>query len=740
MGRRAEEPAAPPPLRRERGVWSHAVALFLALWAFAAWSGRAEAHAYLVRSEPTAGQVLPYTPEMVRLWFTEAPEPRFTSIQVFSAGGATVQSVAMAVTSDDVNRAIAPLAPLADGAYVIAWRAVSAVDGHESAGSYPIGIGSGPEVEAFLAAATGESVSPEATAERTVLRALTYLSSSLAIGGPAFGLLVLGPALGRHRDWATLLVAPTWNVGAVGVALSAVALGWSIVAQSAESAGLDTVAVLAEGIGSGSPLAVLLGSTRFGQVATGRALGLILLAVAVASTRDARRARPDQALGRRRWAVATMLGAIVPVTVSLNSHGAAQPLATGALGADWLHVVAMGTWVGGLVSLTLTVSRARVSVPDGETFRSFTSAMVERFSPLAAACVGILALSGAWQAWVLVGSVDAMLGTPHGWALLLKLALVGAMLAVAAVNAIYTRPALAREAALARGSGVPVPGAVAVLEAVSGVVEVLMMGVLLVSGALTQLPPAREAFSEATRGTFREVTADGVRLRLRLNPGRPGYNVATLWATDRSGPLPAASARLVVRMTDHEMGETEVRLAPRSDGTLAAGTGVVSMSGTYEIEAIVRRDGRDDVRATFPVIAYDATAIDEVVMAALRQAPTEARALRNPLAATPESLDRGRTIYLQSCAACHGITGKGDGAAAAAIRPPLPDLNAHVPLHPDGELWWFITNGIAGRPMPAWRDALTDDERWDVVNYLRAAFTLADPPSPVATGEGEGVR
>ena len=154
------------------------------------------------------------------------------------------------------------------------------------------------------------------------------------------------------------------------------------------------------------------------------------------------------------------------------------------------------------------------------------------------------------------------------------------------------------------------------------------------------------------------ATVDGVRLRLRLNPGRPGYNVATLWATDRAGALTGVTAsRLVVRMTDHEMGEAEVRLVPRADGSHVAGTGVVAMSGTYEIEAIVRRDGRDDVRATFPAIAYDASAIDEVVLAALRQAPTEARAVRNPLASTPESLDRGRTIYLQSCAACHGITG-----------------------------------------------------------------------------------
>jgi copper transport protein len=708
-------------------------------------TGRADAHAYLSRSEPSAGQLLPYAPEIVRLWFTEPPEARFTTVQVFSSSGATLQTVAMAVTTEDPNRAIAPLAPLPDGAYVIAWRTVSSVDGHETAGSFPIGVGGGPDVEAFLAATTGETFAPEQTSARTALRALTYFGSSLVIGAPVFGLVVLGPVFARRREHASVLVESGWQVGVAGVALSAVALLWSIEAQAADGSGAEPLTIVAEGIGPGSPLAVLIGSTRFGQVAIARAIGLALIGIAFASTRDARRARPDQRVGRRRWGVAVLLGALLPVTVSLNSHGAAQPIESGAILADWLHIVAMGTWVGGLLTLTLTVTRARSVIRDGADYRVFISSMVERFSPLAAVCVATTVVTGAWQTWVLAGSVEAILSTAHGWALLLKLALVVAMLAVAGINLVYTRPALAREAAVAmrerskplvapaeqatdaQASAVAVishtPGATAVLEAVSGVVVVLMIGVLLVSAVLTQLPPSREAYDEATRGTFREATVDGVRLRLRLNPGRPGYNVATLWANDRSGALTEiTSSRIVVRMTDHEMGEAEVRLVPRTDGSYVAGTGAVAMSGTYEIEAIVRREGRDDIRVTFPAIAYAASAIDAGDLAAVRQAPVEARAVRNPLASTPESLDRGRTIYLQSCAACHGITGKGDGAAAAAIRPPLPDLNAHVPLHPDGELWWFITNGIAGRPMPAWREVLTDDERWDVVNYLRAAF------------------
>jgi mono/diheme cytochrome c family protein len=94
-----------------------------------------------------------------------------------------------------------------------------------------------------------------------------------------------------------------------------------------------------------------------------------------------------------------------------------------------------------------------------------------------------------------------------------------------------------------------------------------------------------------------------------------------------------------------------------------------------------------EVRQQGPArISYGVLAIDETGLAVIPQAPPEARAMRNPLASTSDSRDRGRTIYLQSCAACHGISGKGDGAGAATIRPAPPDLNVHVLQHTDGEL------------------------------------------------------
>lgn len=663
---------------------------------------------------------------MIQLWFTEAPEPKYSSVQILTTAGVTVQTVALTVTPEDPNRAAGALAGLTDGAYVVSWRTVSAVDAHESVGSFPIGIGAGPEVEAFLAAAMSGTTVPEATVSRTALRTVTYVGASLALGAMAFGAIVLGPAAAGLRSRGTITVADvgalarsTWRVAVVGLITSVVALAWSVVAQAADGAGTRPIDVVVAGLGSGSPLTVLMAGTRFGQVASARAVGLLLLIAALAAVHDTRRARPDQGAGRRRWAVATLIAALGPVTIGLNSHSAAQTLETGAAVVNWVHLVAMGTWVGGIVTLTVATATARVA---SDARRAVVAALVGRFSPLAAGCVAALSLTGAWQAWLLVGSVDALLGTPHGWALQLKLALVAACLAVAAINLAWTRPRLAKVAISREAGRAPGVGAMDVLAATTGMAQVIMMAVLLVTGTLTQLPPAKEAHIEATRGTFREVTVDGARLRLRLNPGQPGYNVASVWATDRAGPVADASARLVVRMTDHDMGETEVRLIPQESGTFVAGTGVFSMSGTYEVEAIVRRAGSDDVRAIFPEVTYAGVPVEGLALGAVRRAPMDAQALQNPVPFGDDSIGRGRQIYMQSCAACHGVGGKGDGPAALAIRPALPNLGVHVPLHPDGELWWFITNGIAGRPMPAWRDVLTDDERWDVVNYLRAAL------------------
>lgn len=103
----------------------------------------------------------------------------------------------------------------------------------------------------------------------------------------------------------------------------------------------------------------------------------------------------------------------------------------------------------------------------------------------------------------------------------------------------------------------------------------------------------------------------------------------------------------------------------------------------------------------------------------LPTAPLWTRFAANPIPATPEHVSAGRATFQAKCQVCHGQRGRGDGPAALTMVPRPLDLTVHVPLHGDGEILWFISEGIGGTQMPAWKDDLTETERWQVVRYLR---------------------
>ena len=109
----------------------------------------------------------------------------------------------------------------------------------------------------------------------------------------------------------------------------------------------------------------------------------------------------------------------------------------------------------------------------------------------------------------------------------------------------------------------------------------------------------------------------------------------------------------------------------------------------------------------------------DLVVRAANRAPRQAAAIPNPIPPTEDSIARGRATYLASCAACHGTDGAGDGPAAAELpRRPEP-LSAAVARLTDGELYHLVTNGTVGTEMPAFAADLSDDQRWEVVSYLR---------------------
>jgi mono/diheme cytochrome c family protein len=126
---------------------------------------------------------------------------------------------------------------------------------------------------------------------------------------------------------------------------------------------------------------------------------------------------------------------------------------------------------------------------------------------------------------------------------------------------------------------------------------------------------------------------------------------------------------------------------------------------------------------------------------AYRQSLASALPVTNPIPAGPESLALGRQLYAESCLACHGATGRGDGPAGRALRPPPADFRVHMAAgHTDAQLFDWLTNGVPGTAMPAFKEQLSVEARWHLINFIRtfaAAETPqagggASPPSPSA--------
>jgi mono/diheme cytochrome c family protein len=96
---------------------------------------------------------------------------------------------------------------------------------------------------------------------------------------------------------------------------------------------------------------------------------------------------------------------------------------------------------------------------------------------------------------------------------------------------------------------------------------------------------------------------------------------------------------------------------------------------------------------------------------------------RNPLKPTSDVIAAGAKIYAENCATCHGKTGEGDGAGGRDLDPPPANLAFIIDtwIATDGFLLWAISEGGADlkTAMPAFKDTLSETERWQVVHYLR---------------------
>jgi mono/diheme cytochrome c family protein len=100
--------------------------------------------------------------------------------------------------------------------------------------------------------------------------------------------------------------------------------------------------------------------------------------------------------------------------------------------------------------------------------------------------------------------------------------------------------------------------------------------------------------------------------------------------------------------------------------------------------------------------------------------PEEFNTLKNPLQPTELNLKAARELYSNECAQCHGDRGKGDGPQARSHFPLPADLSdaPRMSTVTDGAIFYQISEGR--RPMPSFKNRMTQDQRWQLVLLVRS--------------------
>jgi len=118
------------------------------------------------------------------------------------------------------------------------------------------------------------------------------------------------------------------------------------------------------------------------------------------------------------------------------------------------------------------------------------------------------------------------------------------------------------------------------------------------------------------------------------------------------------------------------------------------------------------------------------------QVPAAEKLRKNPLALSQANYNAAKPMFSEYCTNCHGDSGKGDGSDAMMYDPAPSDLTdaAHMNKLSDGEIYYQITQGR--KPMPSFRNKLTEEQRWQLVILVRSfSGSVAFPPAPSKTPE-----
>jgi copper transport protein len=523
-------------------------AVGLALGVFTA---PASAHAYLERTAPAATSILKTSPAAVTLTFDESVIAAKDALQLYDDH---LQRVELGPTGHPAGRgseiqAIVP-SSLHKGTYTVTWRVTSA-DTHVVSGGFTFSVRNATPVTGTPASAKPDDAT---TTAADVVRGLGYLALILGPGAIVV-LLWLWPAGFADRRVRRLVLG--------GCLLLAVVTLVGVYVQGAQASGRSLT-------GAMSSSSLRLGfDGRYGRASIERLVLLFLLLQTIVLGHYV----TDR---RRRALLVSLVAALLAATWPFAGHAAEGSLVPLSFVADWVHVAAMATWLGGLVVLLGVVLR-QPAHPE-------RPAIVADFSEWALAAVSLIVATGLFAAWRNVRSWGALPATGYGQLLLVK---SGAVLLIVAV-AWLSRRHVQR---LTGAGGGNLGRLRATVYAEAGVAVV----VLSVTSVLTATPLAHDVYAPAITRT---ATEGGVTVTVHVDRPRVGSTTLVVSTTRLSG-APQRITHIDGSLTeaDPPIGPLPIRFREVATGREVA-TVAFSDEGDWELQLDVRTSAINEIAVT----------------------------------------------------------------------------------------------------------------------------------------------
>lgn len=519
----------------------------------------ASAHATVVTTDPADGSRLKAAPHTVTVVFdenvglgdvgylhvTDQAGKRVDARAAYHPGGAGNK------VADDLRSG------LGDGTYTASFRIVSA-DSHPVAGTIRFVVGNGPLAQGSVS--TGSTTNPGTSGAFTLARWISYCGLAVLFG--AWLILALWPA-GRDDLRARRFVWAGWFATTLGALLE-------LLLQGPYSSGAGRDKLFDTGLLDGTL------HTNYGEL---HCLRLVLLgAVAVLLARSL---QPDARPARWEAASAALLGLGLAWTFSDVGHPATTSPTWLSIGADMIHILAVATWLGGLVMLLGAVLPRREPAE--------LRAVLPGFSRVAIIAIVALVASGTYSAFRGIGTVHAIFTTTYGQLVVGKVALLAAILLVANLSRrLVQRRTVAYAMAETAVLDEPKASDDVTVERLRRSVFVEAMGafiVLALAAVLVSEPRGKEALQASYRKPVSATTplGGGRTLSVTADPGVHGPVNITI-SVDGGATPSAITASASQKKA--QLGPLPIKLTRESRSSYDGST-TLPVSGTWEIDVVV---------------------------------------------------------------------------------------------------------------------------------------------------------